>query len=547
LIDGVTDPLSNRRHNKKFSREEIMKRLAGAVLVCIVLSGCVTVTRAPLPTTQAPSPNEGIVVVSVTTNSGQVNQFDSIHLVRVQDAGKSDTGVVAQYILEQVSKGLARDTALFVGVLPAGEYEFQKFSDDDTRKFLALKEKSREALGAIRVRAGTLSDLGRIVVTQVNVNVMVGRSANARSNKELLGRVAPTMTKYYEGPTDAGWVRALGSNDLAEKYALHYPVGAQALVELPSGETAAATRMGTVLLRSTQGRWQRISSGKPESILWIAPYESDGSRLLAAGEFNTLLRLDRSGKLHPVETGNLPFGNMIFFDGNASAGWYAALQRGTDISLYHSPTMPPTNWKLLRSETVGKDFWNGQSQFWAWRTTGGFAYAVSDGRIEHYDYATQKWSETRAPNGHRFIRVEPSAEDTIGILTSPGGGVGGVFASTYYSRDFGKTWIETKSPFTVKASAPKRTPQGALLETGGVFSEISMQGSKDGGKTWGPVVTGKRGLLTDQLWVLPSGRMFLVGSTFGIENIEVSADGGANWKLEYSTFERSIYEKQKAK
>jgi len=524
-----------------------MKRLVGAVLLCVALSGCVTVARAPMPTTQAPTANEGIVVVSVTTNSGQVSQFDSIHLARVSDASKSDSGTTSKHILEQVSKGLARDTAVFVGVLPVGEYAFDRFSDDDTRQFLQLKEKSRETLGTIKVRAGTLSDLGRVIVTQVNFNVLVGRSAAVRSNKELVTRVVPAMAKYYEGPTDAGWVRALGNNDLAEKYASDHPVGAQSLAELRNGEVAAASRMGTILLRNEKGRWQRISSGNPESILWIAPYESDGSRLLAVGEFNTLLRLDQAGKLHPVDVGDLPFGNLLFFDGSRSSGWFAAVQRGADVSLFHSPTFPPTTWKPLRSEKVGQDFWSGPLQFWAWRTSKGFAYAVSEGRIEMYDYATGTWSQAKVPKEHRLIRVEPSADDTIGILTSPGGGFGGVFASTFFSRDFGKTWVETQSPFKVKASAPKRTPQGVLLETGGVFSDVELMGSKDDGKTWESIAKGKRELLGSQFWIMPSGKMFLVHAALGLERIEYSGDGGANWKLEFSTFEPTLYEKQKAK
>jgi hypothetical protein len=54
----------------------------------------------------------------------------------------------------------------------------------------------------------------------------------------------------------------------------------------------------------------------------------------------------------------------------------------------------------------------------------------------------------------------------------------------YLSRDGAVTWEEIKSPLSVKVAPPRRTPQGTLLLTGGVFSKPELQASKDGGKTW---------------------------------------------------------------
>lgn len=165
---------------------------------------------------------------------------------------------------------------------------------------------------------------------------------------------------------------------------------------------------------------------------------------MAVGEFNTILTLDDQGHMARADPGNLPPGNILFIDGNDSAGWFAAVQHGKEVTVLRSTALEGGDWQPLRKENVETSFWSGPNQFWAWSTKTGFAYAVSEGRISFYDLSTRQWIERKAPKGSRFIRIAPQTGDTLGALTSPGGGVGGIFASTYLSRDAGsQTGIAT--------------------------------------------------------------------------------------------------------
>lgn len=522
-----------------------MTRNILAVLAILVLAGCTTFTHAPLPTARAPHANEGVVIVSVTSNSAAVGQFDAIQLIPVKDP-KTDTGSKEFHVLNQATRGLSRDTALFIGIMPVGDYQLERFIDHDVGKFLKLGEGGVKLLGTVRVQAGKLNDMGRLVITQLNHRVLVGRSAAVISNQELLRRAKPEMAAEYDRPVTPGWIQAMPKEDIAERYAFTHPIGAASLKELPNGEMAAATRMGTVLVRGADGRWRNVSSGRLESLLWVKPYESKQTRLLAVGEFNTLLQMDAAGKLHSMSAGNLPFGNILFLDGSNSAGWFVALQRGDETTLFESASLEAPDWKPIWSEKTGFDFWHGMNVIWFWPYSGGFGYATSKGDIRVYDAAARQWSQRRAPNDYRILRVDVSPNDVIGIVTSPGGGFGGVFSKTFYSRDQGQTWVETQSPFKVKVMAPMFTKQGKLFEMGGVFGSSGIHYSPDEGKTWEPLIELKLG---GTLWNMPHHGLFRVESNglLGVEKIEHSLDDGRTWKIEYSTFDRGVYNLQTQK
>ena len=135
-------------------------------------------------------------------------------------------------------------------------------------------------------------------------------------------------------------------------------------------------------------------------------------------------------------------------------------------------------------------------------------------------------------------------DGSLGILTSPGGGFGGVFASLYLTTDFGITWSEVKSDFSVSVSPPFRTQRGTLLVPGGVFGKREMHASTDGGKTWVP-----RGEypLDRRLVITTQGLIGIDGGGLGLFGIWHSDDEGATWKSEYTNFDRTAYEQQRDK
>jgi hypothetical protein len=510
-----------------------MKKIT--LLFVLLLGGCAATTMNALsPTTQAPTATEGVVLVSVTIpgSANRTMRFDKITLTRLNKTENSAAG--ESVVLNPATAGLARDTTVFIGVLPEGEYAIERFSVGQS--YLQLNERMRDVVGTFRVRAGAWSDLGRIVVTPVGGGLyVVGRSALTHSNGELVKRQLPDVAKLYPSSVNEGWIRGRSADDFAERYAIEHPYGATRLVELTNGEVVTATGAGSLLYRSKDGRWRRVSTGRLESLLYVKQHGNDSS-VIAAGEFNTLLTVDRAGTVQKLDAGNLPNGNILFIDGSDATGWFVAHARGNEVTLYRSDSLKTPKWEPLKSEQTGQSFWTGADKFWIWPISGGFAYAVSKGEVHFYNYTTKQWSDAKAPNDNRFVDIETSPGDIVGILTSPGGGFGGIFAHTYFSRDRGKTWIETKSPFSVKTVMPRFTAKGTLLEWGGVFGDASLQSSTDDGVTWNTVVM--RNFIGGRLWPTVSNGLFVVNERGGVETIEHSGDDGVSWTVEYSTSEK---------
>src|SRR6185436_4392107 len=140
-------------------------RSLSIIAVILLLYGCAPVMVAPPTATRPMQGTEGTVVLSVTGNTGRVAQFDAISIKQYVKPEPGVAPIKGEYILRQLSPGLARDTAFFVGVVPAGEYVLAKFSHDKTQRYINLNDKSIERIGHFRVTAGAVSDLGRIIVT----------------------------------------------------------------------------------------------------------------------------------------------------------------------------------------------------------------------------------------------------------------------------------------------------------------------------------------------------------------------------------------------
>ncbi len=516
---------------------------AGAVLAAAVvaLSGCASVAQDPAR--QAPAANESVVAVTITGNTSQVTAMDALAVLRSPLPDGSSGG---RFILRQMVPGLARDTALFVGVLPAGEYQLERLDNYQTQRYLLISATMNERLGRFRVVAGEATDLGRLIITPVNTSVIVGRSVRVPDNMALMTRFVPEELHFFQGNVNHGWIAPRGPRDIAEEYALSRPVGADGLLEFPDGRVVAGSRLGSVLMRDRNARWHVIGSDVLQSVLSVVPSDRDDACLFAVGEFDTILRLPRwDGRMQVVDAGNLPPGNLFFIDGNDRDGWYVGLQHANEVQLLHSAALEHGDWKSLATDSVAKDFFNGGNRAWLWRVPGGLGYALSSGRIRHLDYASGRWTETTAANNNRLTQIANNPDGSLGILTSPGGGFGGVFASLYLSSDHGATWSEVKSDFSVSISPPHRTPDGTLLVPGGVFGKHELHASKDGGKTWQV-----RGEYPISRVLEPTPTQGLVGiepGTFGLFSIWHSDDEGASWKAEYSNFDRSAYEASQKK
>ena len=509
-----------------------------ARLLLLILSSAgsaIAATEPPIPLYESRppafrpmDPEEGLVVVSMITNSLKLDGVDTL----IVDGGS------ARYRLRSVATAHAKDYALFVGALPEGKYHVHAIEERDTFRKLTLANLDRQMVGAFDVRRGQRCDLGRLVVTQITFDPVMGRAVAAADNDSALRRFAPDSANVLTAATDC-WSKPRDAKDIVESYARFHPADAAVAVELADGRVAVPSGMGSVLIRAVNGKWSVAHSAGMEQLLYLD--DAPESSLVAVGELNTLEKLGADGKLHRLDTGELPLGNILFIDGNTKDGWHIVHQRGADLRMYRADSLDKPVWAEIASTATGFSFWSGAKNFWAWPTEKGFAYATTDqGLMRFYDYATRTWTERHAPKNNALINIAHSPGGVIGVLTSPGGGMGGITASQYYSRDGGQTWLTIpEAPYKVKIAAPRLLADGTLLVNGGVFGDSGLQASKDGGKTW-VKVSDKIGV-GDFIWNLPRAGLFNFDKgTLGIEVISHSSDGGTTWTTEYMSVDRDL-------
>jgi len=318
------------------------------------------------------------------------------------------------------------------------------------------------------------------------------------------------------------------------------PVGANCATELADGSVVAASRLGIVLRRDASGRWGGMHGPGIDSLLCVTPADLPDAELLAVGEFGTLLRKPpQENRLLPVETGNLPAGNIVAITGSRKAGWTVAVQNATTVKVLHTAQLQSGNWTVIDTLDIGAGFWNGPPSFWMWGDAGRMAYAISPGPIHELDYASGKWSKLDTPNkaSLRQLAVEPTG--AVGAITSVGG-VAGIFAGVYVSNDHAHSWQPVEVPFKVKLNPIRRGHDGTMYMSGGPFGEPELQVSKDNGKTW--TLAAKRDMSRDLLPLRSGELLDFGGAGSGIFSIGHSADGGRTWKTEYSNFDRRAYE-----
>lgn len=492
-----------------------------------LLAGCASATFAPVnvPSRHQAEEGSGALILSMTNNSGLVAQAQSITLARTDLPAGSKPSYAT---LPQVTAGLARDTSLFVATLPAGKYRVESVSYGGYS--LTLSEKGRDLLGNIEIVSGKVCDFGRLVTTPTEArSAVVGRSRIHTDNRQLANRFSPANATVYNLPANPECGGVISERDTIEAFALSRPVGIQSLTETDEGDLVVASRLGTLFIKPKGRGWYAAQSGSLETLMWANQRRNGNGSLLAVGEFNTLLEFGRDGKLRRMDTGNLPAGNLLFIDGQDGKGWFVVLQVHDKVGIYTTEKLEAPDWRLVENVEVGHNFWRGFMHFWAWSTRHGFAYASTTGGIHLYDFETSRWSQPAIPDRANLTGVSYSANDTIGILTSPGGGFGGVFAHTYVSSDLGKSWSMNKPPFSVQIAAPLRTESGAVLEIGGVFGNSGLYGLSPSTGQWESL---NKDLRQDTvLRHTPTQGLYRVLNAAAFSQLERSTDDGRTWRL----------------
>ncbi len=502
-----------------------MKHGRRLLLGIVVLSAaCSSIVERPGAEAPLPTAGDGTVVLSVTANTGEIRRFDTI--VFADESGKGP-----QYQLTQATVDAGRDTALFVGTLPAGRYVIQQLTYHYEHGSRTLEPKTSAMYpGVIDIAAGRSNDLGRIVVTAVGEHVWVGRSRRDTNSSGLLHLLLPQKADALIALRREGWRDAPQDSDGAELHALTHPVGVQSMVELSDGTVAAASRVGSLLLRDRNGRWATVDTGRLEALRWVAEDADPGQWIVAAGELDTLLLVTRDGHLANVDTRGLPAGDLVFVSPMPDLSWVVVLENRDHYTFYRTETLMRPVWVAIGSEPRASDVWNDLDRIWPWRTERGFAYASSAGGIHHYDAMHGSWQSSTLPGGGVIANAASGFGGFVSVIGAASTETADLFSSTWVSTDFGATWQSVNSPFHLRPSPLESLPDGRWLAYGGSYGHYSVQSTSDQGKTWTPF--GEPLQAGDRLKATPTAGIFRISDSLAaITDILHSADG-AQWTLE---------------
>lgn len=508
-----------------------LARCAGAAALAL-LAACTTTHHAPDPVRTAPTENaaRGTVVVSLTANTPELRAFDSITLTRLDASGKRNRVIEERAVLRNVLPGGTGSTTLFVGAVEAGDYELRQLASSGL--FLPLPS---AVLSAFSVRANEVTDLGRLVLTSVNEQGMVGRSLTFTSNESLVRSASPDHLRLYQRAPSLGWNAPRKPGDNAEAYARNHPLAAGGFRRLSNGEWVGGAGMGTLLVRSEDGRWRSAVTTEMERITAVVPYEREGTLAIAGSDGGALIRLRRNGALETLDRGDLPPGAVVFLDYVAgNRHWIVGLRERAQAVFYVSPTIKHGQWTPIGATDTPPRFGVGEpARLWAWAYPGGFGFVSSvDPTLSCFDYASGQWTTGTGPMKRAPKSLLAAEDGTVGVISEALPGQTGPFQTAHWTRDCGRSWTEVATPPGASASAPLLTSDGTVLRAGSDTAGPALFVSRDGGRSWT-----RRALpapvLKERLWAYGS-IWLLAGERLGVEELYSSRDQGQRWSAELS-------------
>ncbi|GEM_PF-4745941 len=471
----------------------------------------------------ATSPTEGILVLSITSNSARVPP----EALLVIEPTESRSNRRSNVLLGSLSIGYSRDTMLFAGVVPSGEYTLARL--DYSKQYLFLASPSK-AIGTFKVGEGEVVDLGRLVITDTGTGFAMGRSGTISDNLNLMKILSPENAALLERPHGKGWTRP--GADPVEGVARAKPTGVEALTEMPNGDIVASCRMGVILARH-QGIWSSHCAPTLDSLLTLTPVEGSADLLVAGGEFRSFMRVDANWTFHPIAPGNLPMGNIFMIAQDTVANtWVVGMIWGHEMTYLRSATLEDGDWKVIRKDQLRGTLWNGMGEIWAWRDKNAAYVATTYDAIMAYTFGTGEWRRIDVPENLEIADL--SIGDAWSIMAR---GKIALLSKYYISRDQGKSWVNCKPSFNIKLRTPVAIPGGRLLHLGGRYL-IGLRATNDGGKTWEdlPDINGGHWF---RLFSTPTQGVYAVCDGTGLHapgtaTILNSMDGGKSWKLEFT-------------
>ncbi len=507
----------------------------------LILTGCATTNRPLSSRTIAEysvdQKDEGLVVLSTVIHTGEAGQISSIVLEKQPSDGevtdkKGKAKLPTSYLLYNKISQKSNDLSLFFNPLPAGNYKIIRFNTGN--KYIDLKN---SLLGEISVVPGKTIDLGMIVITAANFELFIGRSEKFTDSSQLVDRFFPEET-IISKPRLSGWSNAKSEKDIAEIFALNHVQGIQSIAELATGEIVAGTRLGTLLKRNQQNKWRiLLRLDFYDAFTYVASLpDSELGDFIGVTDYFKAYRIN-GNQYSELNLGDLPSGRIYLIDYNeVDARWYIAVVVDNKLELFSSTQLEKGQWELVKSADISFSSWSGAQYAWFTKANNGLVFAASRAtEISCFDYQNNQWTNLSVPDKRSVIdlRVNPIT-GALSILTSPGGGFGGVFAKSYVSNSCTENWTQIKTPYSVEVAAPIPMNDGSLVVVGGVFGDEGIYGSIDGGKKWSKLSDEK--VLTQNFFQSKNNGIFMISKgSWGVEYIQQSDDEGKTWDTELSS------------
>lgn len=530
--------------NNLFSTECKTLRITFIALLALLLTHCAAIPSVNEARTvdqfRAEPRNDALIIVSAVVNTGEVSQVANLRLQRIDAPlvqGKPNTAP-PEFLLTPINTGKSKNISLLAGSVPAGHYKIIQLSFGG--KYLDLR--ANKGLNELDIHAKETYDLGMIILTAANTNVLVGRSKRFTDNKQLLERYLPN-NDLLKNAHQNGWIDAEDKKEpIAEYFALTHPQGIGNLAENSNGEILAGSRLGTIIARNTAGKWRIIGrTDTYDQVTLVTPNPTGSKDSNLAFTENGDAYLVENNKTTKIDTGNLPHGQVFFMQTNPQATrWFAGVTHDNKSELLTASALNG-KWETIYSENIAFSTWSGARNAWAVKLPNGFAFASGNSPdIRCYDFASEKWTLSNIPKKRTLLDLRANAKTgAMGILTGPGGGLAGVFATPLLTTQCGANWVEIKSPYKVQVAAPIPLNDTNIAVLGGVFGDTGIYLSGDSGITWKKQTD--QTALSDRFYQTEHNGLFIVSNGInGWEIVSNSKDDAATWTMELSSFDQRL-------
>lgn len=420
-----------------------MKSLLATSLLlatALMIAGC----GSPLIETRLDDPTKlpdrhGVVAVQVISNTRRLapvlDNWTAVFAVDLDDFDK-------RYRLQPHNTGLL-GSRVFVGALPPGHYaifNLHSFLDLGDRQYW-LNAPLPRVLGSFEVAENHLTNLGSLVYQPLgDVKDKRGRERRAyvvtRQNEEpdlesFVAEAFPDFNARRVIGLTLGWLPD-GNEGLREDLAKRVSnVNFAHNVERVGDDVfAMGGKLGRIVWRGTDGRWQTANTGYGHEIGTIAAYV-DG--YVAAGERGLVLSapsLEGPWKLQP---GPGPL-EAVYWMRALSDGTLAAMTSGGDHRTLYRVSSDLQEWSVLRRFEIQRRLF---STYWALQpvisTEGRLVLFHNSSRLE-YDTGSNRFTES---SGMRLLSLRQQPDGVLVAL--PGNDWTGV-GRAHLSRDDGRTW-----------------------------------------------------------------------------------------------------------